>query len=185
MRTQALAALFALSMASCASGPSNDTAGPRARDSALSSRTRRGNGCKPGRDSLLARFQDPGLRRDRRDCRAARGGLCGHRWVLRQGRPAGPRRRDRRQLRSSLRLFAPGDRLRPLGPAQGPSRSGSPSAVIHKRALAISEKALGPEQPDVATSLESYAALLRETGRGAEANKMEARAESIRAKHAR
>ena len=35
----------------------------------------------------------------------------------------------------------------------------------------------------MATSLESYAALLRETGRGAEANKMEARAEAMQAKH--
>ncbi len=44
------------------------------------------------------------------------------------------------------------------------------------------EKALGPEPPDVATSLENYANLLRETGRGAEAAKMEARAKAIRAK---
>ena len=45
-----------------------------------------------------------------------------------------------------------------------------------ERSLAIQEKALGPEHPDVATSLENYAALLRETGRTAEADKMEARA---------
>ncbi len=36
----------------------------------------------------------------------------------------------------------------------------------------------------VAQSLANYAALLRETGRGAEANKMEARAKEIRAKRA-
>ncbi len=54
-----------------------------------------------------------------------------------------------------------------------------------KRALAIEEKALGPEHPDVAQSLENYAALLRKTGRSAEAAKMEARAKAIRAKHAR
>jgi hypothetical protein len=36
----------------------------------------------------------------------------------------------------------------------------------------------------VATSLENYAILLRETGRGAEATPLEARAKSIRAKHA-
>ena len=53
------------------------------------------------------------------------------------------------------------------------------------RALATLEKALGSEHPKVATSLENYAALLRETGRGAEATKMEARVEAIRAKHAR
>ncbi len=46
------------------------------------------------------------------------------------------------------------------------------------------EKALGPEHPDVATSLENYANLLRETGRGAEAAKTEVRAKVIRAKHA-
>ena len=55
---------------------------------------------------------------------------------------------------------------------------------LHKRALRIDEKALGPEHPDVAQSLENSAALLRETGRGAEAAKLEARAKVIRAKHA-
>ncbi len=52
-----------------------------------------------------------------------------------------------------------------------------------KRALAIREEALGPEHPHVAQSLENYAALLRETGRGGEATKMEARAKAIRARH--
>ncbi len=47
---------------------------------------------------------------------------------------------------------------------------------LYKRSLAIWEKALGPEHPHVATALESYAALLRKTGRGDEAAKMEARA---------
>ncbi len=56
---------------------------------------------------------------------------------------------------------------------------------LYERALATVEKALGPEHPHVATSLENYAALLRETGRDAEATKMEARAKAIRAKHAR
>ena len=45
------------------------------------------------------------------------------------------------------------------------------------------QNALGPVHPLVAETLENYAALLRETGRGAEANKMEARAEAMRAKH--
>ncbi len=54
-----------------------------------------------------------------------------------------------------------------------------------KRVLAIREKAVGPEHPDVATSLKNYAALLRETGRGNEAARLEARAKAIRAKHAR
>ncbi|MCH7540299.1 MAG: tetratricopeptide repeat protein, partial [Proteobacteria bacterium] len=55
---------------------------------------------------------------------------------------------------------------------------------LYKRSLAIWEKALGPDHPDVATSLENYAALLRKTGRGTEATEMEARAKAIRAKHA-
>jgi hypothetical protein len=57
--------------------------------------------------------------------------------------------------------------------------------LLYKRSLAIHEKALGPEHPNVATSLENYAALLRETGRTCEANKVEARAKAIRAKRAK
>ncbi len=53
-----------------------------------------------------------------------------------------------------------------------------------ERALAVREQSLGLEYPDLATSLENYAALLRATGRGAEAAKMEVRAQAIRAKHA-
>ncbi len=52
----------------------------------------------------------------------------------------------------------------------------------YKRALAIYEKALGPEHPHVAQSLENYAALLRQTARADEAERMEARAKAIRAK---
>ncbi len=55
---------------------------------------------------------------------------------------------------------------------------------LYQRALAIREKALGPEHPQVAQSLENYAALLRKLVREAEAGKMEARAQAIRAKHA-
>ncbi len=55
---------------------------------------------------------------------------------------------------------------------------------LYKRAIAIDEKALGPEHPNVAMSLENYAALLRKTNREAEAAKLEARAKAIRAKHA-
>ncbi len=63
------------------------------------------------------------------------------------------------------------------------------SEPLHKRALTIWEKALRPEHPDVAQSLnnlalENYAGLLRDTGRIAEAEKMEARAKAIRAKQA-
>ena len=50
--------------------------------------------------------------------------------------------------------------------------------------MEIDEKALGPDHPNVATTLENYAALLRKTQRNAEAVKMEARARTIQAKHA-
>ncbi len=55
---------------------------------------------------------------------------------------------------------------------------------LHKRALAIREKALGPEHPQVAQSLENYAAVMRQTGRRAKAANMETRAKAIRARHA-
>ncbi len=54
---------------------------------------------------------------------------------------------------------------------------------LYKRSLAISEKALGAEHPDVAASLENYSALLRKTGRVGEAARMERRAEKMRTKH--
>ena len=54
---------------------------------------------------------------------------------------------------------------------------------LYQRALAIVEKALGPEHPHVAGGLENYAVLLRATGRSDEATKMEARAKAIRARH--
>ncbi len=57
--------------------------------------------------------------------------------------------------------------------------------LFYSWSLAIYEKALGPEHPDVATSLENYAVLLRKISRRAEAAKMNARAKAIRAKHAR
>ncbi len=49
--------------------------------------------------------------------------------------------------------------------------------------VTIFEKAFGPEHQSVAISLGYYADLLRETGRGAEAAKMDARAKAIRAKY--
>lgn len=54
---------------------------------------------------------------------------------------------------------------------------------IYQRALEIREKALGPEHPDVAASLENYADLLRKTNREAQAEELEVRAEAIRAKN--
>ena len=44
---------------------------------------------------------------------------------------------------------------------------------LYQRALAIREKALGPEHPDVATCLENYALLLRNMGRPEEAAPLE------------
>jgi hypothetical protein len=49
--------------------------------------------------------------------------------------------------------------------------------------LAIREKALGPDHPDVAVTLEGDALLLRKTDREAEAAAMQARAQAIRARH--
>jgi len=63
--------------------------------------------------------------------------------------------------------------------AQGKYAEAEP---LYQRSLAIREKALGPDHPDVAKGLESYAVLLRETGRSEEAQEMEARAQAIRAK---
>ena len=45
------------------------------------------------------------------------------------------------------------------------------------------EKALGPEHPHVATSLENYAALLPKTRHSAKATEMKARAKAISTKH--
>jgi tetratricopeptide (TPR) repeat protein len=55
---------------------------------------------------------------------------------------------------------------------------------LYQRALAIWEKALGPEHPHLATGLENYAVLLRAIGRQEEAATMEARAQAIRTKAA-
>jgi Tfp pilus assembly protein PilF len=52
---------------------------------------------------------------------------------------------------------------------------------LYKRSLAIMEKALGPEHPAVATSLENMAVLFRKTGREKEAKALEKRAAAIRA----
>jgi len=68
----------------------------------------------------------------------------------------------------------------PLYQAQG---NYAEAETLNQRSLAILEKALGPEHPDVAQSLENYAALLRKTGRPDEAAEMEVRAKAIRAKN--
>ena len=51
-----------------------------------------------------------------------------------------------------------------------------------KRSLAIAEKALGPDHPNVATSLENMAVLYRETGRVKAGQELEKRVLAIRAR---
>jgi len=53
--------------------------------------------------------------------------------------------------------------------------------MLHKRALAIREKAFGPDHPEVVPSLWNIANLYRKTGRDKEAEALEKRAEAIRA----
>lgn len=52
--------------------------------------------------------------------------------------------------------------------------------TLGARALAIREKALGPDHPDVAESLENLAKLYRAAGRQKEAEELESRAARIR-----
>ncbi|MCX5683585.1 MAG: tetratricopeptide repeat protein, partial [Planctomycetota bacterium] len=52
---------------------------------------------------------------------------------------------------------------------------------LYKRSLAIREKALGPDHPLVALSLENLAALYKATNRAEEAEALKKRAEAIRA----
>jgi hypothetical protein len=53
-----------------------------------------------------------------------------------------------------------------------------------EKALSIRGETLGPEHPEVAASLESYAALLRKANRQEKAAELEARARSTHTKHA-
>jgi len=57
----------------------------------------------------------------------------------------------------------------------------TPAAQAYQRALAIYEKRLGPNDAQLATSLENYAATLRALDRNTEAEKLEARAKQVRA----
>jgi hypothetical protein len=63
--------------------------------------------------------------------------------------------------------------------AQG---AGQQAEVLFARALAVREKQLGPDHPDVAKNLDDYAGALRKLSRGAEAAALEGRANAIRAK---
>jgi len=57
----------------------------------------------------------------------------------------------------------------------------SEAEPLYLRALAIREKILGKDHPDVAALLVSYAQLLRQTGLPTKAEDMELRAKQIRA----
>ena len=63
----------------------------------------------------------------------------------------------------------------------GGARARAEAHRLYKRSLAINEKALGPDHPDVATSLEIMAVVYRRTGREKEAEAQEKRAAAIRA----
>jgi tetratricopeptide (TPR) repeat protein len=56
--------------------------------------------------------------------------------------------------------------------------------LLYQRTLHIWEKSLGPDHPDIATCLENYATLLKKMNREPEAQPMEVRAASIKAKRA-
>ncbi len=62
--------------------------------------------------------------------------------------------------------------------AQGKYKEAEP---LFQEAIAAQEEVLGPENPDLVRTLESYAALMRATNRAAEAAKLEARAKKIKA----
>ena len=53
--------------------------------------------------------------------------------------------------------------------------------VLAQKALQVAEHNVGPDHPDVATSLENLAGLYEATGRDAEAKALEERAAQIRA----
>ena len=57
-----------------------------------------------------------------------------------------------------------------------------PAEPLLKQVLKIQEKILGGKHPALAEVLETYAVLLRETGRAAEAAEIEDRAKAIRSK---
>ncbi|HEX9256594.1 MAG TPA: tetratricopeptide repeat protein, partial [Candidatus Angelobacter sp.] len=61
--------------------------------------------------------------------------------------------------------------------AQGKNSEAEP---LYRRALAINEKALGPEHPNTASSLNNLALLLKEQGKFSEAEPLYRRALAIR-----
>ena len=57
------------------------------------------------------------------------------------------------------------------------------AAPLYPRAIAIVEKALGPDHPTLAVLMENYAVVLRRAHRDAEALEMDERARDIRTRH--
>lgn len=55
------------------------------------------------------------------------------------------------------------------------------AVVVAKKVLQVAEQEVGPDHPNVATSLENMAGLYRKTGREKEAEALEKRAAAIRA----
>ena len=55
------------------------------------------------------------------------------------------------------------------------------AVVVAKKALQVAEERVGPNHPNVATSLKNMAAFYRETKRDVEAEKLEQRAAKIHA----
>ena len=104
----------------------------------------------------------------------------------------GPLRRGRAALQAQPRHQREGARARP--PRRGHSRSTTwpmlytdqgryaEAEPLYKRSLAISEKALGPDHPDVGTSLNNLAVLYQAQGRYAEAEPLYKRSLAIREK---
>ena len=82
----------------------------------------------------------------------------------------------RRSARSTRHVGIRLNNLAGLYRAQGRYAEAEP---LYKRALAISEKALGPEHPDVGTSLNNLAVLYQAQGRYAEAEPLYKRALAI------
>ncbi len=98
-------------------------------------------------------------------------------WAVDRAKAHGPVSHFRRTCANHLDCL---NNLAELYQAQGNYADAEP---LYQRSRTILERALGLEHPNVAQSLENYAALLRKTGRPKKAAKMEAHANAIRAKY--
>jgi hypothetical protein len=72
-----------------------------------------------------------------------------------------------------------------LGAHRGDQKRYVDAEDLFRRALEIRRRRLSSDHPDLATTLNDYAKLLRATNRPSEAENMEKRAETIKAKWAR